>query len=136
LSNAGPNPIWTRIENLNFEVDRSILAEEKLVITVKDEDTVGGDKILGTAKKSLRALCPRINTEVIIDADLAENGVVKGKVKITAILRPASKEELVETLPESAIKVNEGLMSIKKISVHNLKGGDSGFLGGGKQVKR
>ena len=91
---------------------------------------------MGIAKKSLRTLCPRINTEVIIDADLADNGVVKGKVKITAILRPASKEELVETLPESAIKVNEGLMLIKKISVHNLKGGDSGFLSGGKQVKR
>jgi Ca2+-dependent lipid-binding protein len=135
LQDAGSSPVWPKIDDIQLEVDRAILTEDKMTITVKDEDKIGGDKVLGSAKVSLRRLCPRLNSEVEIAADLAEAGVVKGSVLVTAVLRPASKDELIETIPETAIKVNQGLLAVKKISVHNLKGGDSGFLGGGKQVR-
>jgi Ca2+-dependent lipid-binding protein len=134
LQGAGSNPVWPKTKSIQFEVDADTLMEDKLHVSVIDENTIRSDKPLGSGKVSLRRLCPRINNEVELSVDLNENGVVAGRIVIHAILRPATKEELVETIPESAITVKQGLFTVKKITVDNIVGGDTGFLGGGKQV--
>ena len=134
LQDAGPNPVWPKTKSIQFAVDADTLREDKLHIAVIDENTMRSDKPLGSGKVSLRRLCPRVNNEVELSVDLNENGVVAGRVVLHAILRPATKEELIETIPESAITVKQGLVTIKKITVDGIVGGDSGFLGGGKQV--
>lgn len=134
LHNAGPNPVWPKTKSIQFEVDPEILKEDKLHVSVMDENSLRSDNFLGSGKVSLRRLCPRVNHEVELSVDLSENGVVAGRVVIHAILRPASKEELIETIPESSIVVKQGLLTVKKITLDNIKGGDTGFLGGGKQV--
>lgn len=134
LQDAGTNPIWPKTKSIQFEVDADILKEDKLQVSVIDENKLRSDKPLGSGKVSLRRLCPRLNNEVELSVDLNENGVVAGRLIIHAILRPATKEELIETIPESAITVQQGLFTVKKITVDALIGGDSGFLGGGKQV--
>jgi Ca2+-dependent lipid-binding protein len=118
---------------MQFEVDVPILANEKLEITVMDQDSFTGDKSLGSGKVSLRRLCPRINSEVELSVDLTENGVVCGRVVLIAILRAVTRDQLIETIPESAIKVAQGLLRVHKISVNGLKGGDAGLFRGGKQ---
>ena len=134
LQDAGPNPVWPKTNNIQFEVDADILAEDKLQVSVIDENSMRSDKPLGSGKVSLRRLCPRVNNEVELSVDINENGVVAGRIVIHAILRPASKEELVETIPESQIMIQQGLFTVKKITVDDIVGGDSGILGGGKQV--
>lgn len=134
LDNAGPNPVWPKTKTIQFEVDADVLMEDKLQVSVWDENKMRSDKPVGSGKVSLRRLCPRVNNEVELSVDLNENGVVAGRVVLHAILRPATKEELVETIPESAITVKQGLFTVKKITVDNIVGGDTGFLGGGKQV--
>ncbi len=81
----------------------------------------------------MRRLCTRVNEPVELSVDLNLNGVVAGRVVLTGILRPATKDELLETIPENEITINEALFSIKKIEVKNLIGGDAGFMQGGKQ---
>jgi hypothetical protein len=133
LYNAGSNPIWTDIKKMMFEVDVPMLANDKLEITVMDEDSFTGDKSLGSGKVSLRRLCPRINSEVELSVDLTENGVVCGRVVLVAILRAVSRDQLIETIPDSAIKVVQGLLRVHKVSVREIKGGDAGLFRGGKQ---
>ena len=126
--------MWPKTKTIQFEVDADILMEDKLHVSVWDENKMLNDKPLGSGKVSLRRLCPRVNHEVELSVDLNENGVVAGRVVLHAILRPATKEELVETIPESAITVQQGLFTVKKITIDDIVGGDSGFMGGGKQV--
>jgi Ca2+-dependent lipid-binding protein len=135
LQDAGPNPVWPKTKSIQFEVDAETLAEDKLHVCVVDENSMRSDKPLGSGKVSLRRLCPRVNNEVELSVDVSENGAVAGRIVIHAILRPASKEELVETIPDSAVAVKQGLFTVKKITVDDIVGGDTGFLGGGKQVK-
>lgn len=118
---------------MQFEVDVSILANEKLEVSVMDENHLTGDKSLGSGKASLRRLCPRLNSEVELSVDLTESGVVCGRVVLVAILRATTRDQLIETIPENAIKVVNGLLRIHKVSVHGLKGGDAGIFRGGKQ---
>ena len=105
-----------------------------MLVEVFDDNNMRKDRPLGNGKISLRRLCPRINQEVMISVDLNEGGSVAGRLEIYAVLRPATKDSLVETIPDSAITVKQGLLTVKKITVDKIVGGDGGLLRGGKQV--
>jgi hypothetical protein len=43
--------LWPSVKDIGFEVDKEILGEEKLTVTVKDENKlIGGEKLLGMGK--------------------------------------------------------------------------------------
>lgn len=125
---------WPYIRNLMVEVDRGILLDHRLKVSVCDENTLQSHKTLGTGKASLRTLATRMNSEVELRIDLSENGAACGTVVIGATLREARAEEIKDTLPESAVKISEGLLTVKSVAAKDIIGGDSAGLLGDKQV--
>jgi hypothetical protein len=118
---------------LKAEVDREILLDHKLRVSVCDENTTRDHKTLGTGKVSLRALAARMNSEVELTIHLSENGAACGTVVIGATLREALPQEVVNTLSESMVKITEGLLTVKSVTAKDIIGGDSGMFD--KQVR-
>lgn len=143
LYNAGSNVTWNNL-TMQTEVNRDMLlmsanpssSEGKLTVVVMDENTsLAGDKLLGTGSVSMRKLCSRIGTEVMLTVDLktADSGVVVGTVILTAVLKQCALENMDEALPASVVVVQRGQLVVQQIIAQDLKGGNS-TLFGAKQV--
>lgn len=126
--NAGGNASWPQISHLKIEVDREILLDHKLRISVCDENTIRDHKTLGAGKVSLRPLASRMNSEVELTVHLSENGAACGTIVLGATLREARAEEIVNTMAESSVKITEGLLTVKSVTAKDIIGGDSGMF--------
>jgi hypothetical protein len=130
LDNAGSSAIWSdiHVEGLYTGVDRHLLADCKLKVTVMDENTLTSHSLLGTGSISLRKLAPRINSPVELSIDLNEKGVSCGRLVVHATLREALPDEVVDTVDASLITLKQGSLSVKQVETIDIIGGDSSLL--------
>ena len=65
-----------------------------------------------------------------------DSGAAMGTVMVSAVLSQASLDDLAEALPESAVIVDQGNLTVSQVQAFDLKGGDADSLFGGKQVRK
>lgn len=92
LNNAGNEVVWSDVD-MTIEVDKKSLYEEKLTITVFDENATRKDVALGCGVISVTQLCGAVGTEKNIRVDLSdEKGATCGTLTVTAVLVPGVLE--------------------------------------------
>ena len=128
LQNCGSAPAWPCTKHLFCEVDRQILSDYKLRITVYDENENRAHSVLGTGSVSLRPLAPKINREVHLQVNLSDKGVASGYVIIAATLREALETEISDTIPESAVRFAVGSLTVKSVAAKGIIGGDNSIF--------
>jgi len=126
LNNAGNTVAWKNLE-LQFEVDReTLLKDKKFYAIAMDENTSRGDVVLGKGEISIRKLTKNLGNNNKLKIDLVdETGAMHGRLEIVCVLRKADLSEVVDAIPDSAIKLDKGTFSIKQIDLKNLKGAES-----------
>lgn len=129
LDNAGNDPYWDNTD-IQFEVNRQILANEKLNIDFFDENSTRKDVKIGSASISIRKVCSRIGEKVKFETPLTTpNGESKSKAVIYLILKQGKLEDSMESIPENNVKAEQGVLRILNIEAKDLKGGDIEMLG-------
>lgn len=128
LEDAGSSAVWPALQGLFTEVDRQILADCKLKVTVMEENTLTSHALLGTGSVSLRKLAAMLNSPVELSVDLSDKGVSCGRVVVLATLREALPEEVHDTVDSSLVTVERGSLTLKQVETIEVIGGDSSML--------
>lgn len=118
--------MWSNLDNMLIEVNREILNNEKIIITIMDENLTRNDVELGYAYCDLIKICQRINNSVDLSVDFISKGnsSIVGKVILSCMLKPCKIDELSEAIPDEMVTVKQGLLKIQGIKAFDLKGGD------------
>ena len=86
LNNAGNEVVWSDVD-MNIEVDKRSFHDEKMIITVFDENSTRKDASLGCGVISITQLCGAVGTETNIRVDLSDaKGATCGTLVVTAVL--------------------------------------------------
>jgi hypothetical protein len=122
-NSADKDVVWSELD-MRVEVDERTLKSEEIHVTVLDENTTRGDALIGTATLSVRRLCSNFGKQVSLKHELSTAaGAVSGTIIIHAALTPLKLEDAIDMIPESRIKIANGVLTIKKIAAEDLRGG-------------
>jgi hypothetical protein len=125
LNNAGSHPVWPTMD-LVAEVNRNDLANEKLRIDFFDQNFSRNDVPLGSGTVSLRSLCAKINTDVPLEIDLIDDKkAIISKCTVTGKLIQGDIKDAFDSLPDSMVKIEKGVLQILEINAYDLKSGQS-----------
>jgi Ca2+-dependent lipid-binding protein/Ca2+-binding EF-hand superfamily protein len=132
LNNAGGKATWNNL-NIQAEVNKDILKNNKLKLTVLDENFSRKDKVLGTGQFNVRLLTgPVMNSEKTFSVPLvSSSGAAAGTIVLTACLGPLVPSMALDGIPDTSInpKLEEAKLIISECAAFNLIGGDGSFLG-------
>eukprot|EP01038_Epipyxis_sp_PR26KG_P008884 gene8884-11983_t len=136
LNNVGSNPLWQDL-TIETEVNREILQDEKLIITVMDDNDTREDALLGFAETNLWKLCDAFGRSVDLTIELMNpvTNVLSGSITVTACLRKAELSELSQwdALPETVVQMTAGgTLKVKQLIIYDVRGADATLLGGSK----
>jgi hypothetical protein len=133
LANSGDTPVWNLTESMVFEINKYVLNDSKLRVTMMDENKMRKDSYLGSGTTTLESLDSDSDSH-ILTIDLSDEGETCGRVFIEAVIRDVPIEELNYSIPNSYINLPQGVLNIKSITTRNIIGGDSGLFVSGRQV--
>jgi hypothetical protein len=106
-------------------VDKKSLLREELKVLALDENKLRQDAVIGRGTVSLRRACAQFGRPVQLTKELSnEQGAVTGTVVISATLSKLRPEEATDKIPESAIRITNGVLTVKKIVATDLVGAD------------
>ncbi len=77
--------------------------KRKLKVSLFDENTVSGDKCIASGLVSLQRFASALDNIISFNINLNDNGVICGRLDIRAVLKKASKREILSSVPESRL---------------------------------